>query len=411
MIPFAIRQTQRGLDMDHADSVGRNAIEELQVKGVFRASTIRDHATTDTILDLIGFPAALNPAQIEITTLGSRPVVASYSLKSLGRKRGTPGLVHLDPIGVSRPNGSVNSLELIAAGSSPLIIPSVTLRNGDRTGRVPGVNSRFSLAESRSAFQTHDDLWGGKHNDVISGGRGDDEINAGSQDDLVFGIQRQKNDGGLVQTKEIAPPQQYYEMLDNQRLKRQSEGKFSWSVFLNPSKHVGVIKNSESDPPTPVSRFKAYVLTHNRRSFLEEQKFYSTISNAEGRYGFGDTSGSYPLRQLKLKTSIPEKLTMGKGSWVMLINLLPEPDYAAFSNPQLPLSCIVDGKRHMAEEAGYDKQIMFARVQRVDRQKNSVSIDGGPFEIFPDAIRRSETFMVFLPEVMNVYERTIRVEY
>lgn len=386
MIPFAIRQTQRGLDLDLAETVGRNAIEELQMKGVFRATTIRDGNVSDRVLDMIGFPSTLNDEQLDFTVLGSRPIATSYSLLAPGRIKDRPGLVHLDPIGVSNPTEPVTSMKLISGLSNPIVIRSVTLRNADLTSRVAGVNSRFSHAESLDAFQT--------------------------KDDLVVGDQRfDAEGGGYVQTGDLAPPQQYYDVLNGRPFKRQAEGRISWSAMLNPSKHLAAIKENELDPPTPVTQFIAYVLTYNRRSFSPEQEFHSTISNEPGKYGFGDAGGSLPLRRLSLDKEIPDELPVGKGSWVMLINRLPKPDYPTFSNPQLRLSLPVDGKRYAADEQGYNLQLMFAKVRGVDREERTVTIDGGPFEIFPAAIQRSDTYVVFLPEVVNVYERTVKVEF
>lgn len=97
----------------------------------------------------------------------------------------------------------------------------------------------------------------------------------------------------------------------------------------------------------------------------------------------------------------------------MLINLIPVPDYAAFQNPQQPLSHLFAGARYRADEAGYDKQVKFARVAKVNRTSNpnEIVIDGSPFEIFPIALSRSGgTYMVYLPDVINVFERTVKIE-
>jgi hypothetical protein len=94
----------------------------------------------------------------------------------------------------------------------------------------------------------------------------------------------------------------------------------------------------------------------------------------------------------------------------MLINLMPLPDYNAFSEPQLPLSTLVNETRYRAEEPGYDKQLMFAQVTGVDRPNNLITIDGGAFEIFPASIARSATYLVHLEEVIYVYERTVAIE-
>ena len=136
--------------------------------------------------------------------------------------------------------------------------------------------------------------------------------------------------------------------------------------------------------------------------------------NPPGKYGLGVPPDRLPtLTRLALANPIDVDSPIAKESWVMLINLLPVPDYRAFNEPQLPLSPFVFGDRYRADEAGYDKQVKFARVTKVDRVStpNEVVIDGSAFEIFPpDLTRSGGTYMVYLPDVINVYERTVKIE-
>ena len=393
LIPFAINQSQRGLDSDLANSAGRNAIENLQIQSVFKTTEIssRDGTVTDEIFPKIVFPSQVLNDECETAFLGREKIVGNYSISSLGlafpgdARKGV-GLIHLDPVGVAYSGGPIISFvvdtdEVV----NEIEIPSVTLRNDDPRGSVPGVRSRYSSAEALSL------------------------CTAG--DDLVVGEQRFDPVTGSVKTLDIAPPQQYHDMADGRRVKRQAARRISWSVMLSPSKNAAVVKENGSDAPSPPSHFKAWVLTYSGRSF-RQNAFRTRITNPPGKYGLGAPPDRLPeLSRLTLAKPIHDDVSIAKGSWVMLINLIPIPDYGTFNDPQLPLSQLHDGRRHRADEAGYDKQVRFARVTKVDRVANEITVDGSAFEIFPIALARSGgTYMVHLPDVINVYERTVKIE-
>ena len=395
LIPFAVNQSQKGLDNDLANAFGRNAIEHLQIQGVFQANSIHtlDGSVTSEIFDSMAFPSPIIYDELETAFLGSEKVVGSYSIDSLGLAfPGDPrngfGLVHLDPVGVAYRGGPVVSFVIDSEQKDPqIVIPSVTLRNDEIRGNISGIKSRYSFAEAMNLCSTGDDL--------------------------ILGDQRLDPVTGSVQTLDVAPPQQYHDMAGGRRVKRQAARKISWSVMLNPSKHSAVIKDNFEDPPSPLSHFKTWVLTYSGRSF-NNTAFRTRILNDPGKYGIGAPPNRLPpLSRLALENRIATESPITKESWVMLINLFPFPDYLAFESPQLPLSHVFKEARYRAEEAGYDKQVKFARVIKVDRVSipNEVVIDGSAFEIFPRALTRSGgTYMVYLPDVINVYERTVKIE-
>ena len=393
LIPFAINQSQRGLDSDLANSFGRNAIEILQIKGVFQSTAVTNLTGTNSteVLQSIAFPSPVLHNECETVFLGIEKVVGNYSIESLGLEfpgddRSGAGLVHLDPVGVAYRSGPITSFTVDADQADPqIVIPSVTLRNNDLSGPIRGIMSRYSFAEAMSLCSTGDDL--------------------------VFGSQRLDSATGSVETLDVAPPQQFHDMAGDRPLKSQAARKISWSVMLNPSKHSATIKETAADASSPLSHFWTWVLTYSGRSF-DGTAFRTRILNPPGKYGLGVPPDRQPkLTRLTLANPISDDSPIAKGSWVMVINLLPEPDYAAFQSPQLPLSFPFSGTRYRADEAGYDKQVKFARVASVDRTSNEVVIDGIPFEIFPIPLSRSGgTYMVYLPDVINVYERTVKIE-
>lgn len=395
MIPFAINQAQKGLDSDIANGLGRNAIEKMKIYALFDEVPITDSngIEVDRVLASIVFPSQELTNECETVFLKDvGQIVGNYSLKSLGLSKGNDyrnlvGMVHFDPIGVAYANGPITSFEVDGELNEPqIVIPSVTMRNGDTNTFSRNVFSRFSNAEARDFCST--------------------------ADDLIFGEQRLEPGVGYVATTDLAPPQAYYDMNGNQPIKRQAEGRVTWSMMLNPTKNISLIKENAWDPPTRPSHFKAHVLTWRRRSF-GEPVFSTRIENEPGKYGLGSSENRLPeLRQLELDQLIPEKSSIKDGDWVMLINLFPLPDYETFSEPQLPLSKLAFGTRFRAEEPGYDKQVLFARVTNVDRTNipNSVTIEESQFEIFPNPVARSSTWMVHLTDVINVYERSVSIE-
>jgi hypothetical protein len=395
LIPFAINQSQKGLDNDLANAFGRNAVETLQIQGVFQTSSIanNDNSASDEVISSIVFPSAILNDECETAFLGAQKVVGNYSIESLGLSfpgdpRNGAGLVHLDPVGVAYRNGPITSFTVDSDQDNPqIIIPSVTLRNGDLNGRISGINSRYSFAEAMSLCSTGDDL--------------------------IVGDRRTASASETTKTHDVAPPQQYYDMANGRRVKRQASRKISWSMMLNPSKHSSAIKEASGATASPPSHFKTWVLTYSGRSF-DIAAFQTRIINPPGKYGLGVPPNRLPaLTRLALADPIDDDSAIAKDSWIMLINLLPVPDYRSFNNPQLPLSNLFDATRYRADEEGYDKQVRFARVTKIDRvaNPNEVVIDGSAFEIFPSGVARSGgTYMVYLPEVINVYERTVKIE-
>jgi hypothetical protein len=81
-----------------------------------------------------------------------------------------------------------------------------------------------------------------------------------------------------------------------------------------------------------------------------------------------------------------------------------------------PLSVPQGGVRYRAADEGFRIQLMFARVTRVNA--NSIAVDGGAFDFVPaninsnplGGIASSETYMVHLKNVVNVFERSVSVE-
>ena len=208
MIPFAVDQSQKGIDSDLANVLGRNAIEKLQIHGVFRSMTIRNGNgdEVDEVLGAIVFPSLEDfdlCETVEVDGVGTS--IGYYSLESLGLStedeedpRSQIGMVHLDPGGVSY---SINPSTAFVVDwdqeVAQIVIPSVTLRNGDTEKPTNDLRSRFSSVEARTFCAT--------------------------EDDLVFGELRFDFESGYAKTTDLAPPQAFYDVAGDRPIKRQAE--------------------------------------------------------------------------------------------------------------------------------------------------------------------------------------------
>ena len=330
MIPFAVRQSQLGLNNDAANAIGRNAIEDLQINGFLTVDNTNNLAR----MALPNLPANTSPA-----------------------------IIHFDPIGVAAglPDFAVD-------GVAPLTIFAAT-------GTTPAGNDFSSLEASRLC-------------------RSADDIAHEDDDD----------------SEGIAPPQPIFDVdAAGTLLKRQFRGRMSWSVFLVPEKDPSITGLN-----VPIHRMRTHTLVYQDR-FVDPTDAASLI---ESVYGTAHATNMVndpvnPVSQITFPAPITEE-GLGRDSWVMLINQLPEPD-PALNGGNTPLSTEANGDRFRAADAGsgYNVQVMFAKVTRTNTNQdgtiNSLTVDGGRFDVFPNTIS-TETYMLHLKNVVNVFERSIALE-
>ena len=399
MIPFAVKQSQTGLDNDAANTLGRNVIEELKIGGTTRATrSIFAGVQVDEVL----------PGMVFEPVAGGGLV--NYNLDRIGETVATtppfnfPGVIHFDPIGYTAdPDGTAGPLTgftefTIDPGGDDIRIFSA---NGTRltgtdlngNGMVDaGERLPLSIREASRLCRSPDEMFYSEGSDDI---------------------------------EDTAPPQPLFDFDGGNEVKRQFSGRISWSALLVPEKDPGLTTS-------PASRFRTHTIVYRDRFIDADLTFPPVGVNDPKRISNRDfsteTGSCYDYYQTNMSgngfTPAVSQITFDntdgveidteelfRGDWVMLVNRIPEPTAAG-----VPLNTSVTPAVRAADN-GYRIQIMFAKVTRV--AANSVTIDGGAFDFVPSGIpmspppgvtQSSETYMVHLKNVVNVYERSTFVE-
>lgn len=378
MIPFAVKQSQSGLDSDAANSLGRNVVEELQIGGTLRASDSIVASQENEVLPGMFFEPVMGSFfNYNLTRIGEGFPAGGTPLFNF------PGSIHFDPIGFTAPSSPAPSVGLTQFTIDPAG-DNITVFSANATQLLSidaNGNGLVDIGE-RAAFTIREASRMCRSRDV-----------------LFF-----ETDSDL----EVAPPQPLFDMNGGNEVKRQSSGRISWSVFLTP----------EKDPTlttSPANRFRTHTLVYRDRFIsttpADRTVFKTSIPFDEEMrgscYDFYQTNmqGTGPVRsvsQITFAGNVIDTEELFRGDWVMLINRIPLPATA-----DVPLN----GATRAADN-GYRIQTMFARVIRVGA--NSVTIDGGSFDFVPSGIGgvggSSETYMVHLKDVVNVFERSVSVE-
>jgi hypothetical protein len=363
MIPFAVKQSQTGLDNDAANAVGRNAVEEIQIQGLLKLESINRPDPTDPTVDLL---------YDGLKRIVIRPDGATenrhFNTEFVPAPWGFPieDVIHLDPIGFS---AGLYSFDI---GGGVFTINSASLTNQVSTnelGFLPGhvFPAHFSALEANRLCR--------------------------SSDDLVYASDVE----GVLDT---APPQPIFDSSDGSFTKRQSIGRISWSMFLVPEKSPVLAY-------APANRFRTFTVVYRDRFIdpldLEGSSYSWRLTDMAGEGA--ETS----VAQIDLSSNPVDPEEVVRGSWVMLINRIPlsaAGETISGSPPdQIPVAF-----------EGYRTQVSFAKVTRVNSNGTAVSVDGGSFNfVDPDLpmagpAGSTQTYLVHLKNAVNVYERSITVE-
>lgn len=459
LIPFAVSQSQLGIEKDTADIVGRNAYEELRIQGYTAVNA-------DGTLPWVGgsVPTRVDnqgtlgdPSDDEVlvdgTLLGTAlfPGVGTASVT-------TPGVVHIDPYAVAA--ASVERTDVLtladnmgfpAADSEPnpdfltkylpnsLKIPVATLQRptGD-IAAIAGTRLELDLAEARRLVQ--------------------------SEDDLSVGT----SDFRGVEADDVVGPQSVFNVsVGGNPVVRQFNGELSWSALMVPAKNSSVI-NSVTFARSPTRRYKMYTLVYAGRSVRESDPTDSDVRTRPDmlaaevqRYPFAPDEAIVDFGARRVSSPNPNNLNGGftesvnrivlgvpianvfKDDWVMLTNLrLPRAGGIPFVRSITDTGTPAATYPFAVEEAGYDRQIAFCRVVSVDPGLNlnpdfdsdyvdpgerfpSLSVQGGAFDFYFDDLEghpslapalpggstySSDTWVVHLKDVVNVHEQMVELD-
>lgn len=458
LIPFAVRQAQIGLDQDAADLVGRNAIEDLQTYGYTAVSddgqlALRGSKVLVTGRNPNGTPSDRSDDTVTVMPVTDAEVLGSvtpniapnfYPSQGLELNSGLnaryPRVIHFDPVAVAAvgfPTAANMQNPDFLTGDLPPAASENESRNDLRvtlaTGICPGsdgfapptqagggrtvtFNLLLDQAEVNRIFRTEDDLIISERNFLLP--QTADDAVARSGVDLpqpVFDVSSQGN-----------------------LMKRQSAGRISWSAIYVPVKDSNRVKSNAVAPPTVATKYKVYVLVYKDRSVVPGDPEGLMLSALVNRHtAAAEASGNPPVTTNGGFTPSVDQIHLGtssqgvfKDDWVMLINRKPAPDYGNVNNLGLTIMNSDLGRRLDAEEAGYDVQLGFAKVlgvhsraTPVDGTVTTLTVDGGPFDFYYTDIQgaaygagvgedvfSTDTYVIHLNNVINVYERTISLE-
>ena len=476
LIPFSVQQAQIGLDQDAAALVAQNAIEDLQILGLtsvddagqlnFRGSRVLmgaapnppldDDLTPRTPVGALTVGAAQVYGVIPATATGVSPNYWQLPVPGLNVRN--PTIFHFDPIAVSRVGFPIAPVDAPIAtnvdcfnfGGTVLENPDFLTRNLPRTNergvelwdrlRIPVVTATNQFLN----FNGTDQIMGLQESDRLFR----------NHDSLVYSSTDLFPADGVAVTETDLPQPVFDVDGAGTVVRRQSNGRISWSAVFVPIK-ANIVKASSIDPPTVPDQYKVYILVYADRSVIptdaEAQNLVATVSrllfvdrldpviNQTAIGGYHAAVDRIPL--------VPGTPIVGinRDDWVMLINKRPaahfdDVDTANRTTPQpTGLALTYDDDltpgtlpRVVGEEPGYQTQVAFARVRSANGQ--ALYVEGGPFDFYyldvagpdfgldptppalagtaalPDPNYTSETYVVHLRNVVTVYERTISLQ-
>lgn len=450
LIPFAVKQAQIGLDQDAADLIGRNAIEDLQTHGFTSVTDDGQLALRGSkVLRSVGGVTQLVPP---IEVLGQNPPSAEPNffpvpLINGGLNTANPRVIHFDPLAVSNigfptSNGGPNP-DFLTGQLPGADTPGqkwndlrVTVATGIcRTEFVQATplgpltfRNLLDAAEVSRMFRTEDDLVISERNFLLPQTASDTEAESGL--DLPQPVFDVSTDGHLM--------------------KRQANGRISWSAIFVPIKDGNRVKTTQALPPTVTTKYKVYVLVYKDRSVdpadTESIMNVAVVNRHTAQLEFSgnptptNTNAGYTDAMDQLHLLSPSDGVF-KDDWVMVVNRKPAPEYGEASIANLGFSIVNthSGTRLDADEAGYDVQIGFAKVLSVisDATTSTLNVAGGPFNFYysdiagtngrghagtgddeygldltgsPDPDFTTETYAIHLKNVISVFERTITLE-
>ena len=444
LIPFAVRQTQTGLNLDDSYNLGQNVADEFHMLGYTNPESWAGDdqdvdellgITGENLLDAGGAPvldgsgnAIVIPRVWNVRDNSNQPFILQprpvvIDPQALEQTRNiTTGLIdseaaifpfrylNVDP-------GSGNDFPDFHAGTSPehwtdLVFHPITLKNSTGVGIL-------SPEQVINLFRSGDDVV------FVSPPEPD-------ADQLSDGLEA------------LAPPNQEFVRVANIPVRPATNGSISWAGLIIPNKN----QNSPSPIPTTTntnfqttpSSFTMHMMVFKDRVFNFAEPLDPTFPHGQMAVAKvlvdqvdvdNDLTGLVsPLTRVSL--DLPAGISLAgvrKDDWVMLINRrrntgVYDFDGGAVRNDmEIPIKTGAPDPNSQYAEIGYDRQIAFYRVRGISEAVGttlpaSIDVDGPGFNFGlapgnPNSGPRdmySDTWVVHLKGVVNVYERTYSFE-
>ena len=403
LIPFGIRQAQTGLDLHDSTTLAENASQEFQLRGYGSLGRYEGVQA----LPWIEVPrSGLDISSVGLGTDG-------FEMVTLTSDANDPlGWYLIDPlwlnamIDLSNVNNRYPSSETVRA-----MFNYVGTNAADETLFTDGQSTSgvFSIPPSFPRYVQLLDFADPFSNAAASPpdlnpmqfGMADRIFR--SRDDVQFASERYPDGytdsmGESIAGLEIDPTSQplpyvdvVYDAMGNPTiLRRQYEGDISWSAVAVPKRTSGDVDllNPGSTVGDRIEGFDFYIMVYQDRSFEDPIPFRDGTNVADSDrdprfiYTRLDTSnGPSDIYGTGTITLDAVGVDIRNDEWVMLIN---------FDN-------------------NGESQVGFYRV--IGSFDNSITIDGSDFLIEDDTGTFRETFVIYLPNVVNVFKRQLSFEF
>ena len=362
MIPFGVRQAQTGLDLQDTTTLAENADQEFRIRGyglIELGDTLPWVTISRSGRDLV--PLQTDPGD-EPFELAGWYLIDPLWMSSLNNQSYNDN----DPTTVNQ----IDMFRFVGGGDSDLFF------DGDTSAGTPAAFPFYTTLRDRSDSGAR----------PISLGFADRIFR--SRDDLQFASERNPENNDL-EIDERDPPIPFLDkMIDPDTgieipLRRQFEGDISWAAVAVPRRRAGDINlvSGADGRGLRIEGFDFHVMVFNDRTFspnafTPDQDPRFIVSSVDPILS---PTQIFETATLTLNVA-PGAIDIQNDEWVMLINF--------------------DGNRQ--------SHVGFYRVIGSVPDRGQISIVGDDFTI--DPLDRSETFVVYLPNVVNVYKRQLNPE-
>ncbi len=410
LIPFAVRQAQIGLDLDDATAMADNVISTFEINQYHRVNEQGELPWIDAAAPYNVNIPGVNPNDDPRGRLviPGKPAVILNNDSDRRTHMFNRGPYWIDPLGIQAGLTTSNMFDdptsFLVNDTVDAILPfrlatlvDMTISSSDNDG-VPDFFD--ADADDDGIIDIYEDISDNPPSPIALSIPLARRLFR-SNDDLQFTLD---SDQAGVTIANNDPPQQVFDLgAGGTILRRQSRGEMTWSMIAVPT------KRTMSADGGSVWNFNLHILVYKNRvlenpdNVAPGSQFDPRLKYQEVYYNpLNDPSGStlnplYSGGNVKLPAGIP--IEIAKDEWVMLVNR-------------------INHENVLNAEPGFLHQVAFYRVIGTDSNTSTLTLDGPEFNFGvqvdpnnnPNLLSHTKTYIVYLPNVVNVYERTMRWE-